>query len=1229
VAFHLTARMAWHDNKWNGAICCHPERNDYCVGSHSLLSERLAREKKVEIEVRYKKRKIDQIPNYQPPCFWSSNAFSGNSAKITHVHPFTRFKGKIIKETLHHYSIFTWPFRLSFNHSQEKIRREGYYPPDLEKRIRNFVAKFKPGESLVFYYLNYDNPISADEYKYALVGCAPVKSIGESKNYAFSRAELSRLQRKHLTKNFKPINWAIQVTCNVAKGILLPYHEYLNHIESHPEDEEKLREMRVLIEEPELIPRFKYVAEELNEDHCIYLLYKLQKALSIIKEHGIVNVNREEKLIENYLRKAWRRRGLYPALGKVLDLVANPESDYEGEGDKLVSFLRRQLPPGNDLMEEVFKIVKEPKPIPPRLRKFSKTINAARVYLRDHPHIEDVLKKLSLFSLTKFQLRRIVFPDMAEDEPHPFGGKVIAPQQIADNPYLLCEVYAPVSIDPKRERIELDREELRDGPISIFTIDIGMFPDENYLVPNYKLQNLSPGGPERLRALIIEYLRQIGAEGHCFATLDAIYENVIEHPLFYKQLFHGRRLALNKQDLISPRHLDHFKSRLSVVPENGEFYFYLREVEYAEDLVEKVVTSLTGRKRDHKIDLDWIDTYIAEESKQLQEIPDFDVEQFKSERKMLLTGALQKSFYVITGKPGSGKTQVLAKIIEKLREAGEDVTVLAPTGKATLRLKDATQFEDAQTIDMFIWKAGYGNCLDNFENILTLRRTSETPVIQNLIIDECSMVDLQQLSIVFALLELEGHNAVKRVILVGDENQLPPIGYGRPFHDIVAYIKGRRELRSNHLIRLVTNCRQKFDKTILEVADIFTARNRYYQPMLERLEQGGVISEGLTVEQWNTREELFTLINAHLQDLIRREIKSEENFGKSEGLNLLFGLSPEGLAPVNHTDNLKLDVFQLITPYRAGFFGTIGLNQLVRNEYKKPYPPHHRGFFRHSDKVIRVENWYWWDRNERKRILGLSNGSIGVVCDRGKIREWYFLEVDKPIPDSRIDDEEKFELAFAITVHKAQGSEFDNVFVVLPRKRSLLSKELVYTALTRSTGKLTVFVQRTGRESPLRTARDRSFVLTRNASLFSKPIDAQKILEPEPGKRVRSKIEYIIYLSLKEHRDKGRLLFNHEVELKLANKPYPIRPDFTVYVDGKTYYWEHLGELDGRDYFERWEERRRDYEVNGWGDILITTDDLGGVKEERIQQVIEDIINGTLQFTKDSPFSNHHYPLYD
>jgi len=246
---------------------------------------------------------------------------------------------------------------------------------------------------------------------------------------------------------------------------------------------------------------------------------------------------------------------------------------------------------------------------------------------------------------------------------------------------------------------------------------------------------------------------------------------------------------------------------------------------------------------------------------------------------------------------------------------------------------------------------------------------------------------------------------------------------------------------------------------------------------------------------------------------------------------------------------------------------------------------------------------------------------MGIVTV-GKERKYYFKDRGKPI--FSIDDEENFDLAYAITVHKSQGSDFRNVFLVVPEKRALLSKELLYTALTRSKYRLFIFIQNS-EENLLMKAKNNSHLLHRNTSIFKEPMDQKGRYFPEPGKEVASKIEFIIYKALQ----KSGLKFKHEEPLRLAKRNYQIHPDFTIFLrGGKKIFWEHLGMLDTRKYYNDWTTRRKDYLDHALDDVLVTTDDLNGVTDEKISTVIEHIRDMSLDLTPGSKFSNHHYELY-
>ena len=172
----------------------------------------------------------------------------------------------------------------------------------------------------------------------------------------------------------------------------------------------------------------------------------------------------------------------------------------------------------------------------------------------------------------------------------------------------------------------------------------------------------------------------------------------------------------------------------------------------------------------------------------------------------------------------------------------------------------------------------------------------------------------------------------------------------------------------------------------------------------------------------------------------------------------------------------------------------------------------------------------------------------------------------------------------------------------------MLTKELIYTALTRSTNKLTIFVQKLSDSNLLEYAVKRSTTLSRNTSLFDDPLDYQNKIQPAKGVFVKSKIEFILYNIFESE----ELDIEYEKPLILTDNKL-IHPDFTINIDNLTFYLEHLGRLDIKTYSEKWQERLELYKKNNLYQQLITTDDINGLSKEKIINVIQDIKNKTLK----------------
>jgi len=1216
---HLSVRMAWHDNNWNGKVCCNPEGNTYCTGAHSLLSGRMEKKKKTAIEQELREQYVANNfdPASVPPCYWSINAFSEQEFPVEHHHAFS-WVPYVIKDIMKKNSVITWPFKLSFVHGEDKKKIHGNYWPDLNARIDNYINKFKPNESIIFFYANYDNPVSADDMRYLLLGCSEVSELPEPKHFPFTKEELEDARSSSLVmSNFPTMNWMLQFTHNPNTAVLLPYREYIQYVERNPGSEQLLQDMKVIIEEESLIRGFKYVSMDLDDDKCLYLLYKIRKSIKKAQEHNQqvlrTDLKEEEKRINQLIEKVWRKRGVYPSLPFVLN---NFVQDIE-VARPIANLLQTILSNKYDLVQFFNDVLNEN--IPEALSDYEDElleISSNRIFKKHHLSFA----KLCLFVLTENQIDKII------------SNKELL-KEIETNPYALYEEY-------KSDEDDLDIPDMQDEPIDVFKVDMGMIPDKKYLERHRKLQNLVEDSPERVRSVVINYLKQIGTSGHCYDAVDSILRDLYEHPLIYKNEIRLDDEALLK---LEDDYRNHFIQKLYIkeTPENK--YLYLQVVKKSEEMIEKLIDKLTQKRNAPKKQID-IDVHIKQSLEELKDIVKTEEQKtlFTSERKQLYKNIFSNSFYLLTGKPGAGKTYETSKIIEHLHTIGEDVLVLAPTGKAALRLTEnikkytSLTHIEAKTIDKYIFESKFGWCYEDWDGTLVIDEDDKLTV-ENLVVDESSMLDLNKLAILLSVIKFTDKYP-KRVILVGDENQLPPIGFGKPFHDIIQYVQANEALLEAHYINLKSNCRQENDENILKLAEAFTDKTRCYEEAFNIIASGeGQKSKGLFVYKWKNKEELSEKIEEAFATVFKLDLEpatgEKNDFQK---LNSLFGLYDNGY--VNNQDykfreTLKIENLQLLTPYRTGYFGTLGLNKHVQAKFRKKSENEKIDkFFHHADKIIRLYNWYTGRGESRK--LKLSNGSTGLVTVKPKNwvkdgkridyeeRKYYFRDSDRPM--EYVDDEENFDLAYAITVHKSQGSDFRNVFLVVPQKQSLLSKELLYTALTRSKFRLFIFVQDAG-ENLLMIAKNNSHLINRNTSIYSEPVDKKARFVPDFGVTVSSKVEFIIYEALK----KSGLKFKYEAPLKLKNLAYTIHPDFTIYLkDGRELYLEHLGMLDTRKYFNDWQHRKKSYYEHGLSDSLITTDDLNGLKNNKLNELLEHIRDASLKNTPQNKFSNHHYPLY-
>lgn len=374
------------------------------------------------------------------------------------------------------------------------------------------------------------------------------------------------------------------------------------------------------------------------------------------------------------------------------------------------------------------------------------------------------------------------------------------------------------------------------------------------------------------------------------------------------------------------------------------------------------------------------------------------------EQRMAVTTALKSGAMVITGGPGTGKTTILRFIIRLMEKLGLDFELCAPTGRAAKRMSEATGHE-SRTIHRLL---EYGFASEGFV------RNEENPLYTDMVIvDEMSMVDVP---LMHAL--LRSLSPGTRLIMVGDADQLPPVGAGNALKDIIA-------AGAVPVIRLNEVFRQARRSMIVTNAHRI---NRGEEPLLDNS------SSDFLFEQTTDPQ---SIINRMLALFTRR-------------VRLLFADDP-------------LKDAQALAPMKKGLLGVKNLNQVMQAALNPPSPakrerPFGDRIFREGDKVMQIKNNYrmeWMRKtlgNAPETGIGVFNGDMGVITNIDA--EQHTLEVifdDERAVSYDFTQLEELELAYCISIHKSQGSEFPAVVLpLLGGAPMLMTRNLLYTAVTRA-----------------------------------------------------------------------------------------------------------------------------------------------------------------------------------
>lgn len=1198
---HATFRVAWHDNKWNGTVCNNPEKNTDCSGYNSLLSERIRRnkEKLLQAEIDFRGKPISELFNKVgdiSPCFWSCNIFGDKELEIQHENP-AATKLHPIKEKLPPYSIFSWPFAVSFARDKLTQKADGAYPHNLEPvRIPHFQNKIKENQSIGFIYAKYSNPISAEERKYLVIGAGIIQEKGKPTKFKDPKEIIENKRKIRKYRNFPEINWALRYSLDPATLVRMPYHEYIDYIDrSDLEKKDRsdyLDKIKVAIDEPELVHCFTYVAMDIDDDQAIYVLSKMRYKLLLCRNDGVVSpatIDANIEKIEKLLKLCWNKRGYFPGFIPISRFLLNIDTpDF-----KLSGLLEEITKNGDEVAEKLEELIDDP--TSDKNYKFYKnTLFDLKEVIEDNYAISSTqFLQLAMLNLNQKQFEKIITGKINEEVKRSL-------QDISQNPYLLFEDYAE-----DENNIDPSTGETLDFPIELFKIDIAYFPDRRYLEKVDLQRSFKNTDARRIRALIIQLLRNCEGLGHCFANAAEIEEYLKSYALFY-EIDKEYKLPENFLLNVDSKYESHLSDKLKIVDANDTKYYYLQEIYNAEKEVEQFVLELLEKPNieDHNLDFN---EDIKSSVDKLKSIETFDEKEFKEERINLYSNIVRKPFFVLTGTPGSGKSHEVLNFIKSIKEKKESYLLLAPTGKAALRLSSDSKFRgiESKTIDKYI---------NEYKYEPTKRR-----LYNNIIIDEMSMVDLLKFRDLLNYLNLSAP-AVKRVILVGDPYQLPAIGFGKVFLDIIRFLKAKPEYKDNY-IQLDVNCRHEFaNSKLIDFSKIFSIDLDFTDQDFQDIVAGK--DKGIRLVFWQNSDDLKTKI---LKEFNALSAKYKLQTQSEELLNELLGIS-------ENPDLTKIENFQILTPYRANYFGAEAINTLFQNEIKKADEFLQAGslIFKHGDKIIRTKNMYEDDK------LVLSNGSIGLIMENKGVSVYFSELEDESLSteDIRKGEKEFFELAYCITVHKSQGSGFNEVFLIIPKKLGLLSKELIYTAITRTKQTVTVFIEGEQTEyfdkTLFEVIKKRTYTEIRKTSLLLAQPHRYYSLEPEKNVFVQSMAEYIIYRQLLNYKDKvSGFDFMYEKYPESNGQTVKIKTDFTLYILGKEpIYWEHLGLLGDRTYEKVWKLKKETYKKYGLYDRLITTDKLSGINEDKIIQIIDKIISGEMD-TEDKyeKYSKYHFSI--
>ncbi len=1260
---HITLRVPWHDNGWNGTVCNNPCNNTSC-----LNLSRISEGKNDKKETSFAGQPIEFFKQEDyPPCVSEHATFMSKfDVSSSKYHPYSERN----EETHGHFAEtpftfdaysaaavpFSWMLIKHIDGDERnnipsksdilKFDYEVHREPELKKFknktvwvqegknqriiLDTFFSAIKPKESLVFFYAK-ATPLT-DDPRRVIIGAGRVASVGTATEYQYDMTP----RGDQITGFLWERNIGHSIRPGFSDGFIFPYQELL---EKAATDETIDVCIHVAHSPDEFFESYSYGSELLQHDGAIASLLECERAVKQFKKTMEGPWAEILSWINSEMNRIWKIRGPFPGFGSALTAFGLEHGTLlawyiydELEKDDLIDIVN----PWDKFQE----VLADSDNLPEYLR-FNIGLTTESKWKGLSKTRKQLLELISRCLITSEQATRFYQPTERYG-----AGIELKDQEILDNPYLL---------------FSCDR--FNEEPISFGVVDRGVFP-EDVVRDNFPLEEPSfireSIDPRRVVALCIYTLNRAQDDGHTLLPYNWIIKLIREMALSPKCLIDNDLMSV-----LEP-YLEPFLTKIEL--DNNKNALQLTEFIGSGEMIRKTITKrLKGRRNTPDETLNYENLVNEAISQSLPEVESDRDEELRAreEKSAALAEMLESRVSVLIGSAGTGKSTLLKALCNISSVNNEGILLLAPTGKARVRLEQATNMQNkGLTLAQFLLRNDryVGRTGRYFIN----NDADKCSAYKTVIIDECSMLTEIQLAAL-----LDTLSGVKRYIFVGDPQQLPPIGAGKPFVDVINKLKNdaiddKFPKVSDGYAELTIPRRQVLEGDVkrddLTLAEHFSGRplppgaDEIWAKLADdKIPQVDLIT-------WNDPEDLQQkLIEKLVEELNLDDDEDEVNFGASIGGNI--SANTGNVFFNNHYGKYKgaaecVENWQILSPLRASELGVDSVNRMIQSKFRQrvlslstqqwnkiPRPMGPQGIM-WGDKVINVinkANRKAWPTAENSYV---ANGDIGVVVGEYKksgvaktLQVEFAAQTGGAYPNgspqykffrgefSGESSTPPLELAYALTVHKTQGSEFDTTFLILPDPCRLLSREMLYTAITRHKEKIVILYQGDFRKMLKYSSEKYSEISRRLTNIFTKPkpvefthanqklfLDENLIHRTQRGELVRSKSELIIADKLHA----AKIDYRYEEQITLNGK---IRyPDFRIEDDdsGTVYYWEHLGMMSVEKYKRGWLKKLADYTADGIlslgdgggknGSLIITEEYDGlGLDSQKLDEIINEI----------------------